>query len=90
MEVDFLKKSLLVSCKDRYVIIEKSMELSVRSRCSFLGLSRSKLFYTPRSETKFNQYLMRIIDEQYLRPSFYGVPRMTRFIKMHYGYTVNY
>ncbi len=49
----------------------------------------SKLFYTPKSASKLNQHLMHIIDEQYLRTPFYGVPRMTEYIKEHSGYSVN-
>lgn len=71
------------------MMVDKSLDLSVRSQCNLLGLSRSKLFYKPKSESKFTMHLMRIIDEQYLRTPFYGVPRMTEFIKEQYGYTVN-
>ncbi len=71
------------------MMVDKSYELSVRNQCELLGLSRSKLFYTPKSASKFNQHLMRIIDEQYLRTPFYGVPRMTEYIKEHFGYSVN-
>lgn len=32
---------------------------------------------------------MKLIDQQYLRTPFYGVPRMTDFINNAYGYKIN-
>lgn len=53
-----------------------------------LGLSRSSYYYRPRPESELNVLLMRLIDEQYTRRPFYGVPRMTTWLRRQ-GYRVN-
>jgi len=50
---------------------------SLRRQCDLLGLNRSSWYYEPASESEENLLLMRLIDEQYTRTPFYGVPRMT-------------
>lgn len=45
-------------------------------QCELLGLHRSTLYYRPHGEDAFNQRLMRLMDEQYLRTPFYGVEQM--------------
>jgi len=51
---------------------------------------RSSVYYTPcRSEPPQNVALMRLIDEQYLKTPFYGVPRMTWWLKTQ-GIAVNH
>lgn len=52
-------------------------ELSVRQQCELLGLNRSTAYYTPGEETEANLWLMRRIDEQYLKTPWYGSRRMT-------------
>jgi len=42
-----------------------------------LGVSRSSYYYEPAPEKPLNLELMRILDEQYTKTPFYGVPRMT-------------
>jgi putative transposase len=63
--------------------------LSVRRQCEVLGLNRSTLYYEPIGESAENLYLMRLIDEQYMRTPFYGWPRMTAFLRRQ-GYQVNH
>jgi putative transposase len=46
--------------------------LSVRHQCELLGLNRSSFYYEPAKETIENLRLMRRIDEQYLKPPFFG------------------
>ena len=52
-------------------------ELSIRRQCQLLGLHRSTYYYAPAQETPLNLILMRLIDEQYLKTSFYGYRRIT-------------
>ena len=56
-------------------------QISVWRQCELLGLSRSSLYYTPRGEDVHNECLMRRIDEQYTRRPFYGVRRMTAWLR---------
>jgi len=53
-----------------------------------LGLSRSSYYYRARPESQLNLLLMRLIDEQYTKRPFYGVPRMTTWLRRQ-GYGVN-
>jgi len=53
-----------------------------------LGLNRSGLYYKRVEQSALNQQLMRLLDEQYTRTPFYGVPRMTQWLSQQ-GYQVN-
>lgn len=65
-----------------------SKEVSLRSQCDLLGLSRSTLYYKAVPETDFNLSLMNLIDEEFTRRPFYGVPKMTDYLRRQ-GHTVN-
>jgi len=60
----------------------------VSRQCELLGLSRSSLYYRPEPETAENELLMRLLDEQYLRTPFYGVAKMTAWLRRR-GHAVN-
>ena len=55
--------------------------LSVTRQCVLLGLARSTAYYEPAWESEENLWLMRRIDEQYLRTPFYGSRRMTVWLQ---------
>ena len=63
--------------------------ISVSRQCELLGLPRSSLYYRacPREEP-YNERLMRLVDEQYMRTPFYGVRRMTESLRRQ-GHAVN-
>jgi len=42
---------------------------------------RSSYYYQPVGESELNLLLMRLIDEQYTKTPFYGVPRMTHILR---------
>jgi putative transposase len=46
------------------------------------------LYYEPKGESALNLTLMRLLDEQYTRTPFFGVPKMTDALRKR-GYTVN-
>ena len=62
--------------------------ISVRRQCELLGLPRSSLYYQVRGESEYNEMLMRLIDEQYLRTPFYGVAKITAWLRRQ-GHAVN-
>jgi len=62
--------------------------ISVRRQCALLGLGRSSLYYGSQADTTYNEHLMRLLDEQYLQTPFYGVPRMTQWLRQQ-GHVVN-
>ena len=60
---------------------------SLRRQCQLLDIARSGLYYRSRGESRQNLLLMRLLDEQYTRSPFYGVPKMTEWLKQQ-GYWV--
>jgi putative transposase len=69
--------------------VEKAMAtMSVVQQCGLLELARSTFYYQPAGEDAYNLTLMRLIDEQFTKRPFYGVPRMTASLRMM-GYGVN-
>lgn len=53
-----------------------------------MGLARSSWYYESHGETAENLRLMRLLDEQYTKTPFYGVERMTAWLRQQ-GYAVN-
>jgi len=72
----------------REMIKSDHPELSMRQQCRLLGVHRSGLYYKPIAETAENLAIMRLLDEQYYKTPFYGVRRLTAFLKER-GYHVN-
>lgn len=71
-------------------MIEKNHTvLSIAEQCLILDIHRSGLYYQPLGESEENLYLMRLIDEQYLRTPFYGFRKMTRYLRDECGFNVN-
>jgi putative transposase len=62
--------------------------LSIARQCDLVGLARSSYYYSSEGETAENLHLMRLLDEQYTRTPFYGVRRMTVWLRQQ-GYPVN-
>jgi len=62
--------------------------MPVVRQCGLLELSRSTFYYQPVGEDVYNLALMRLIDEQFTKRPFYGVPRMTESLRRT-GYGVN-
>jgi len=55
--------------------------ISMTRQCELLGLARSSLYYRPAGDQVLNEQLMRLIDQQYMKTPFYGVPRMTAHLR---------
>jgi putative transposase len=51
-------------------------------------VNRASFYYAPAGESSLNLKLMRLIDEQYTRTPFYGVPRMTVWLRRQ-GFQAN-
>lgn len=84
-----LKKTLNYSRQAKKEMIDAHhAELSVRRQCQLLGLNRSNLYYEPAGESEENVYLMRLLDEPYTKTPFYGVVKMTEFLRQQ-GHEVN-
>jgi putative transposase len=62
--------------------------LSVARQCALVGLPRSSWYYEPVGRSALTQELLDRLDEQYTRTPFYGVRRMTAWLRGA-GYPVN-
>ena len=71
------------------MIEEKNKEIPVYRQCELIGLARASYYYVPKGESAYNIKLMNLIDEQYTRTPYFGVPRMTEVIR-NKGYMINY
>jgi putative transposase len=55
-----------------------------------LGLNRSGIYYTPREGSTENRFLLRLIDEIYIRWPFYGARKITAELQcMELGFAVD-
>lgn len=64
-------------------------QLSLRRQCTLLRLARSGLYYQPASVSAENLRLMQWLDEQYTATPFYGIRRMTAWLRSQ-GWAVNH
>jgi putative transposase len=84
-----LKKNLGLNTEQKKALIEPGHpELSIRKQCDLLGLNRSSFYYQPVGVGDYTLLLMRLIDEQYTRTPFFGVPKMTGWLHRR-GHHVN-
>jgi len=64
-------------------------KIPIYRQCELLGLNRSSLYYKPSGETEYNEQLMRLLDEQYIKTPFYGIDKMTAWLRRQ-GHSVNH
>ena len=62
--------------------------IAVARQCELLRLSRSSYYYGSSRDDEYNLELMRLLDEQYTKVPFYGVRRLTAWLRAR-GYIVN-
>ena len=89
VELDWLEKKLNASVEQKRQLVEQEYgSLSVARQCELLGLSRASFYYSPLGESPQNLLYMRLLDEQYTKTPFYGVPKLTKWLRSQ-GYVVN-
>ena len=89
LELEWLKKNLRLSVKQMRTLVEPGHpEIPIYRQCELLGLSRSGYYYQKRGERSLNQHLMNLIGEQYTKTPFYGVEKMTQWLRRQ-GFQVN-
>jgi putative transposase len=64
-------------------------QISIARQCDLLGLPRSTYYYHSHGETSENLHLMRLLDEKYTDDPYYGIRRMTAWLRSE-GYNVNH
>ena len=62
--------------------------IGIDRQCDLIGLSRASYYYEPMEEAADNLLLMRLLDEQFMKTPFYGVLKMTAWLRRE-GYEVN-
>ena len=75
--------------KKRHLVHRESSPLSIVRQCEILEIHRSGIYFKPKHESVLNLHLMRLIDEKFLDCPFYGVPRMTTWLREDMGYFIN-
>jgi len=81
---------LAISVEEKRRLIEpEHPQVSLRRQCALLGLARGSVYYQPVSEHVENLQVMRLLDEQYTATPFYGIRRMTAWLRSR-GYAVNH
>jgi hypothetical protein len=63
--------------------------IAISRQCELLGLYRSSYYYSSQRDDSYNLELMRLIDEQFTRTPFYGVPKMSAWLRS-VGHPVNH
>ena len=63
--------------------------LSIVRQCRLLGIHRSGIYYRPRPESQQNLDIMRMLDEQYLKTPFYGMPKLKAWLSRQ-GILINH
>lgn len=84
------KKKSVSGLEEKRALIEPAHpELSVARQCELLGLARSSSYYQPVPESEEHLLLMRLLDEQDTRTPFYGMGKMTAWLRTQ-GHEVNH
>lgn len=55
--------------------------ISIQRQCELVGLVRSMWYYEPKPESPKDLQLMRLLDEKYMERPYFGVLRMTEWLK---------
>jgi putative transposase len=63
--------------------------IRIARQCELLGLPRSTYYYPAHGESLENLHLMRLLDEKYTDTPYYGIRRMTAWLRSE-GYNVNH
>lgn len=63
-------------------------QISIARQCALVGLPRSTYYYPTQGESAENLTLMRLLDQQYTDTPYYGIRRMTAWLRSQ-GYAVN-
>jgi len=73
----------------RMAIEPGNSKIPIYRQCELLSMNRSSLYYTPCRDTRYNEQLMKLIDEQYVQTPFYGIDKMTKWL-CRQGHYVNH
>jgi len=60
---------------------KKDPRYSLRTQCEIFGINRSGLYYKPLPVSDETLKIMRLLDEEHTKHPFYGVKKMTKFLR---------
>jgi len=84
------KKKLDLTLEQKRKAVEPGHKrITIYRQCKLLSLSRSSLYYKSCRDTQYNEQLMRLSDEQYIETPFYGIDKMTEWLRRQ-GHYVNH
>jgi len=84
------KKNLVLTLDQKRKAIEPAhKKIPVYRQCELLGLRRCSLYYKPCGDTRYNEMLRKLIEEQYGETPFYGIDKMTEY-RCRQGLHVNH
>jgi putative transposase len=84
------KKNLDLTVDQKRKAVEPShKKITIFRQCELLGLNRSSLYYKSKGQSEYNEQLMKLIDEQYIKTPFYGIDKMTEWLRRQ-GHYVNH
>jgi len=70
------------------MIEPKHKKITISRQCDLIGISRASYYYESQRDDSYNPLLMNLIDEQFTKTPFYGVPKITENLRIK-GHTVN-
>ncbi len=73
----------------RQKVVKSHPRLSLDEQCNLLTIHRSGIYYKPQGESALNLQLMKIIDEYFMEHPYFGVERMTDYLRLDKGFKVN-
>lgn len=73
----------------RELIEPTHAQISIARQCDLIGLPRSTYYYHAQGESAEKLALMHLLDQQYTATPYYGVRRMTAWLRSQ-GYTVHH
>jgi putative transposase len=82
VELDWLKKKLDLTPEAKRELIEPAHpQLSIARQCDLVGLPRSTYYYQTQGASAEHLPLLRLLDEQYTDTPYYGVRRMSAWLR---------
>jgi len=81
------KKNLDLTIDQKRKAVEPGhKKITICRQCELLELNRSSLYYKDKGETEYNEQLMKLIDEQYVKTPCYGIDKMTKWLGLNKQY----
>ena len=81
------KKNLDLTIEQKRKAIEPGhKKITICRQCELLELNRSSLYYKNKGETEYNEQLMKLIDEQYVKTPCYGIDKITKWLHLNKHY----